>query len=79
MAIDHGEQFTAEQLLNATLVASANDAIDVLAIHIAGDGSKFAQMMNDRAKQMGANDSHFVNPHGLHDPQHYTLQMIWQL
>jgi D-alanyl-D-alanine carboxypeptidase (penicillin-binding protein 5/6) len=67
-----GEKLTAEQLLNALLVESANDAAVVMAEHISGSVPAFAEIMNQRAKELGALDSHFVNPHGLHDEQHYT-------
>lgn len=72
IALDHGESLTVEQLLYATLVESANDAALALAIHNAGSQEAFAQKMNDKAAALGASQSNFVNPHGLHHPQHYT-------
>ena len=67
-----GETVTVEQLLHALLLPSGNDAANILAEHIAGSNASFAAMMNTKAKELGANDSNFVNPHGLHDENHYT-------
>lgn len=79
-----GEQITLKDLLMGLLLPSGNDAADTIAVYIgrkaAGDMSldetkamnKFAELMNERAKQAGAVDSHFVNPHGYHDVNHYT-------
>jgi D-alanyl-D-alanine carboxypeptidase (penicillin-binding protein 5/6) len=70
--IKYNESFVAEDLLRGFLLKSANDAGVVIAEHIDGSTSKFASRMNERAKQAGATSSHFVNPHGLHHPEHYT-------
>lgn len=67
-----GEQLTVEQLLYAMLVQSANDAATALAEHVGGSVEHFADMMNERARSLGAVNTHFVNPHGLDDPNHYT-------
>ena len=67
-----GEQFTVEQLLNVMLIASANDIANVLAEHVAGTVSSFAELMNQRAVQLGCSNSHFVNPSGIHNAQHYS-------
>lgn len=67
-----GEELTIEQLLNVLLIPSANDAAVVLAEHIAGSVENFANMMNERAKELGCTDTHFVNPNGIHDDNHYT-------
>lgn len=72
MGILVGEQLTLEQLINGMLIYSANDAANVLAIHIAGSFESFAQMMNEKAQSLGAVNSHFVNPHGFHNDDHYT-------
>jgi D-alanyl-D-alanine carboxypeptidase (penicillin-binding protein 5/6) len=61
-----------EQLLKAIAVASGNDASVALAEHIAGTQELFVQMMNRRAKELGMEDTNFVNCHGLHDENHYT-------
>ena len=67
-----GERFRAEQLLYGFILRSANDGAVVIAEHLAGSVPAFAQKMNERAAQLGATNSHFVNPHGLHNPNHYT-------
>ncbi len=75
-----GESFTVEELLHALLIRSANDAAEALAIHIAGSVEEFADMMNQRAKELGALNTNFTNPHGLPDSKHvttaYDLAMI---
>jgi D-alanyl-D-alanine carboxypeptidase len=72
IALTPGEQLTVEEGLYALMLPSANDAANVLAEHVAGSTAAFAEMMNERARQIGALDSHFTNPHGLHDADHYT-------
>ncbi len=67
-----GCTITMRELLTAFLVYSGNDAGVAIAEHIAGSVDKFADMMNEEAKRIGATHSHFVNPHGLHDDNHYT-------
>lgn len=67
-----GERISAEDLLYALLLRSANDAAYAAAVHIAGSEKAFARMMTERAKQMGCTGTNFTNPHGLHDPDHYT-------
>lgn len=67
-----GEEMTLEQLLYALLVNSSNDAANVIAVHIGGSLEEFADMMNEKAKEMGATNTHFVNAHGYHDDDHYT-------
>ncbi|MGI6698110.1 MAG: D-alanyl-D-alanine carboxypeptidase [Clostridiales bacterium] len=63
---------TVEQLLKAVVVASGNDASVALAEHIAGTEEAFVQMMNQRAKELGMQNTSFVNSHGLHHEDHYT-------
>ena len=72
IALTGGEQLTVEQLEYAMMVESANDAASVLAAHISGSTQAFAMLMNDRAKELGAKDTHFTNANGLPDPSHYT-------
>lgn len=72
IALTGGEQLTVEQLEYAMMVESANDAASVLAAHISGSTQAFAMLMNDRAKELGAKDTHFSNANGLPDPSHYT-------
>ncbi|MGI6703338.1 MAG: D-alanyl-D-alanine carboxypeptidase family protein [Clostridia bacterium] len=63
---------TVEQLLKAVVIASGNDASVALAEHIAGTEEAFVQMMNQRAAELGTQNTNFVNCHGLHDDNHYT-------
>jgi len=67
-----GEQLTLEQLLYAMMLESANDAAVAIAEHISGSVEEFAKLMNKRAKELGALNTNFVNPHGLHDDNHVT-------
>lgn len=67
-----GEQLTVEDLLYALLVHSANDAANVLAEAVSGDIASFVDLMNRRAGELGMSGTHFMNPHGYHDPEHYT-------
>ncbi|HXO97567.1 MAG TPA: D-alanyl-D-alanine carboxypeptidase family protein [Chthoniobacterales bacterium] len=72
LGLKPGEQYTRRQLLFGLLLKSANDVAMALARDNAGSVSAFAEKMNLRAAQLGATFSHFANPHGLHDPNHYT-------
>jgi D-alanyl-D-alanine carboxypeptidase (penicillin-binding protein 5/6) len=72
MALKEGERVQLKDLLNAILVRSANDACVAAAIHLAGSVEKFVEWMNEKAKELGMTNTHFVNPHGLHHPQHFT-------
>ena len=73
IAIDPGEQLTMEECLNAILIRSANEVSFAVAEHISGTTwQDFGDIKNERAKELGCVDSHFVNPNGLHDPDHYT-------
>ncbi|MDR1101887.1 MAG: D-alanyl-D-alanine carboxypeptidase [Clostridiales bacterium] len=67
-----GEKLTMEELLYALMLTSGNDAAVAIAEHVGGSIDKFAQMMNETAKKIGANHTNFTNPHGLADPNHYT-------
>ncbi len=67
-----GERLTVEQLLYALLLASANDAAVALAVHCSGSVDKFADQMNKIAAELGLEDTHLTNPHGLYDENHYT-------
>lgn len=75
--IKAGEVLTVEQLLYCMLVVSANEACDVLAEAVSGSVSAFVEQMNAKATELGCENTHFVNPNGLHDPQHYTS--AWDL
>ncbi|MDW8029744.1 MAG: D-alanyl-D-alanine carboxypeptidase family protein [Armatimonadota bacterium] len=72
MGLKEGERVKMKDLLEAILVRSANDACVAAAIHLSGSVEKFVNLMNEKAKDLGMTDSHFVNPHGLHDPNHFT-------
>ena len=67
-----GEMVNRNTALMILMVLSANDVSYAIAEHIGGSVENFANMMNEKAKQLGATDSHFVTPNGLHDPNHYT-------
>ncbi|MCP1122948.1 D-alanyl-D-alanine carboxypeptidase [Bacillus sp. 3103sda1] len=67
-----GETVDRDTALMILMVLSANDMAYAIAEHIAGSPENFAKMMNEKALQLGAKDSHFVTPNGLHDPNHYT-------
>lgn len=67
-----GEQMTLENLLYCMMVVSGNDACNVIAEHIAGSITDFVRMMNQRTYELGCLNTHFSNPHGLHDENHYT-------
>ena len=72
IAMDVGEELTMEQCLNAILIRSANEVSNAVAEHIGGTMDGFAEMMNERAKELGCVDSHFVNANGLPNEDHYT-------
>ncbi|MBI2842504.1 MAG: D-alanyl-D-alanine carboxypeptidase [Armatimonadetes bacterium] len=67
-----GEQVKVEDLLVSLMVRSANDVAVALAEHVGGTVSGFAQMMNDKAREIGAKNTHFVTPNGLYAPGHYS-------
>lgn len=66
------EEIKIRDLLYGLMLRSGNDAATALAIHISGSVQKFADLMNETAKTVGANNSNFANPHGLDDKNHYT-------
>ncbi len=80
--IHPGDQLTLEQLLYGLMLPSGNDAGAAIAVHMAGSVEAFAEMMNREAESLGATQTHFVNPHGLTDEEHYTtaydLYLIFQ-
>lgn len=67
-----GETLTVEQLLYCLLVPSGNESANVLAQAVSGSIDGFVALMNERAKQLGCENTHYVNPHGLHNPNHYS-------
>jgi serine-type D-Ala-D-Ala carboxypeptidase (penicillin-binding protein 5/6) len=70
--LNPGEQYTRRQLIYGLMLKSANDVAMALARDNAGSIEAFAEKMNRRAAELGATNSHFENPNGLHDPSHYT-------
>ncbi len=72
MLLKEGEAMTVRYLLEGLLIESGNDAAQALAIIVSGDIETFVQRMNDKAAELGMTGTHFVNPHGLHDDDHYT-------
>ena len=72
IGIDAGEAMPMEECLYGILSASANEVANAVAEHVAGSLDDFADMMNERAKELGCKNTHFVNAHGLHDDNHYT-------
>lgn len=72
IALDEGEQLTVEQCLYAIMLASANDAAYALAVHVGGTYENFIHMMNEKAKELGCQNTNFTNPHGLPDESHVT-------
>lgn len=71
-SLTKGDTVTVEEVLKTLLVKSANDCAVILAEHISGDVPTFVAMMNERARELGATHTHFVNANGLHDDDHYT-------
>ena len=69
---DEGENMTVLQCMYGLMLVSANDIANALAEHVAGSNQEFAKLMNEKAKELGCINSNFVNPHGLHDENHYT-------
>jgi len=67
-----GEHLSMEHLLYALLLESANDAAVAIAISVAGSVEAFAELMNQKAAELGLNNTHFTNPHGLDHEDHYT-------
>lgn len=67
-----GEVWTVNELLYAMLLGSANDAALAVAEHLGGTVERFVGLMNDRAEELGLDDTHFANPHGLDDQNHFS-------
>lgn len=70
--LKEGDTLTLNQALHALLIQSANDAANAIAIHLGGSIEGFSSLMNKKAIELGATNSHFVNPHGLSDDTHYS-------
>ena len=70
--LKEGASYSVKDLLAALLVPSGNDAANVLACYVAGSIPAFVELMNEKASELCMLNTHFMNPHGLHDKQHYT-------
>lgn len=71
-SIKEGEELTIRELLECMLISSANEAANILAEHCFGSVDAFVIEMNRKAAALGCTGTHFANPHGLHDEEHYT-------
>ena len=72
MGLSEGEVMSARLLLQSLMIHSANDAANVLAEEVSGSIEEFVKLMNTTAKKLGMKNTHFCNPHGYHDENHYT-------
>ncbi len=72
IGMDEGEQVKFEDAMYGILLESANEVCMAVAEHIDGTVEKFVERMNKRAEELGCEDTHFANPHGFHDENHYT-------
>jgi len=72
LGLDEGEEMRMIDLLYGTLMRSGNDGAIAIAEHVSGSVENFVALMNATAWQLGMTNTHFTNPHGLHDPNHYT-------
>ncbi len=70
--IQAGEEISLKELLYCMMLSSANEACNIAAEYVAGSVSAFVELMNERAAELGCTGTHFNNPHGLHDENHYT-------
>lgn len=70
--IQAGDKTTMEELFHVLMIYSGNDAAMAIARHVGGSVEQFVEMMNEEAKNLGATGTHFANPSGLHDENHYT-------
>lgn len=72
MGLAVGDEVRVKDLLYGLMLPSGNDAAAVLAEHFGGDFQGFAKLMNAKAEELGMENTHYVNPHGLHNEEHYT-------
>ena len=70
--LKHNEAVTLEMLLYALMLSSANDAAVAIACTVSGSVENFVALMNNKAQDLGLTNTHFTNPHGLYDDEHYT-------
>ena len=73
--LKEGERITLEALLYGLLLSSANDAACAIAVAVCGSVEDFVELMNDKASSLGLTNTHFANPHGLNDENHYTTAL----
>ncbi|MBP5166911.1 MAG: D-alanyl-D-alanine carboxypeptidase [Oscillospiraceae bacterium] len=72
MYLAAGERYSVEELLYGLMLSSGNDAAQALACCVAGSADGFAELMNEKAARIGMSSTHFTNPHGLDDEEHYS-------
>ncbi len=72
LGIQDGEKVTVRQALYGVMLESANDLANAVAVHVSGSISAFADLMNEKADSLGCTHTHFANPSGLNDDNHYT-------
>ncbi len=72
MSLKYGEEISVGDLIRATMIRSACDSASALAYYVSGSVEEFAKLMNSKAMEIGAANTHFVNAHGLHEDNHYT-------
>lgn len=72
MYLQVGEILKLSELVKGMMMVSGNDAANAIAVAVGGNKEKFAELMNEKAKQIGMNNTHFVTPSGLDDEQHYS-------
>ena len=70
--LDYEEKISLKDLLYGLMLSSGNDAALALAYAVGGTPEGFVELMNEKAQVLGLKNTHFVNPHGLHDADHYT-------
>lgn len=70
-----GEELSMRDCLYALMLASANEVANAIAIHVGGSIEEFVDLMNEKAEELGCVNTHFNNPNGLHDPNHYTCAL----
>lgn len=75
MYLRSGELLSVEELLCGLLLASGNDAALALAYHVSDSVEDFCTLMNEKAAELGMENTHYVNPNGLHEPDHYTTAL----
>ncbi|WZL74928.1 D-alanyl-D-alanine carboxypeptidase [Clostridiaceae bacterium 35-E11] len=70
--LQYDEKLSMKDLLYGLMLRSGNDAATAVAVHVSGSVEKFSDLMNKRARELGAINTNFMNPHGLHNASHYT-------